>query len=156
MSTKFFKNMKKVIIGSDHAGFEVKERIKKELGDQYEFVDVGTHSSESADYPQYGKAVAQQVAVTPDAQGVLVCGSGEGIMMAASKIPGVRVGLAYSIESATGMREHNNANIVSIPGRNATMDDQVDIVKTFLSTDFSGVERHEKRVEQMMDIEKNN
>ena len=146
--------MKKVVIGSDHAGFDVKERIKKELGDQYEFVDVGTHSSESTDYPQYGKAVAQQVAVTPDAKGITVCGSGEGIMMAASKVPGVRVGLAYSIESAKGMREHNDANIASIPGRNATMDDPIEIVKTFLETDFSHVDRHERRVNQMMEIER--
>jgi len=146
--------MQKVVIGSDHAGYEVKERIKKELGDVYEFVDLGTNSAESVDYPKFGEAVAQQVSVTPGLKGVIVCGSGEGIMMSASKVPGVRVGLGYSVESSRGTREHNNANIISVPGRNATMDDQVDIVRTFLETEFSTEERHARRVQQMMDIEK--
>lgn len=148
--------MQKVVIGSDHAGYEVKERIKKELGSEYEFVDVGTDSPESVDYPKFGEAVAQQVAVSPEAKGVVVCGSGEGIMMSASKVKGVRVGLGYSIESAKGIREHNNGNVLSVPGRNATMDDQVEIVRTFLTTDFSDEQRHHRRVDQMMDIEKHN
>ena len=148
--------MQKVVIGSDHAGYEIKERIKKELGSEYEFVDVGTDSPESVDYPKFGEAVAQQVSVTPDLKGVLVCGSGEGIMMSANKVKGVRAGLGYSVESAKGTREHNNANVIAVPGRNATMDDQVDIVRTFLSTDFSDEERHHRRVDQMMDIEKHN
>lgn len=148
--------MQKVVIGSDHAGYEMKERIKKELGSEFEFVDVGTDSAESVDYPKFGEAVAQQVAVTPDLKGVLVCGSGQGIMMSASKVDGVRVALGYSVESAKGAREHNNANIISVPGRHATMDDQEDIVKTFLNTKFSDEERHHRRVDQMMDIEKHN
>jgi len=148
--------MQKVVIGSDHAGYEVKEQIKKELASEYEFVDVGTHSAEAADYPKFGQAVAQQVAVTPGLKGVVVCGSGEGIMMAASKVKGVRAGLGYSIESARGIREHNNGNVLSVPGRNATMDDPVDIVRTFLTTDFSPEERHHRRVDQLMEIEKHN
>lgn len=148
--------MQKVVIGSDHAGYEMKEHIKKELVSEYEFVDVGTNSAESVDYPKYGEAVAQQVAVTPGLMGVVVCGSGEGIMMAAGKVNGIRAGLGYSIESARGTREHNNANVLSVPGRNATMDDPVEIVRTFLTTDFSDEQRHHRRVQQMMDIEKNN
>ena len=148
--------MKKVIIGSDHAGYELKERIKKELGSEYEFVDVGTNSPDSVDYPKYGKAVAQQVVVSPNTQGVVVCGSGVGISIAANKVPGARCVLAYSKAAAEGGREHNNANIISVPGRLETLDDPVDIVRTFLTTDFSTEPRHARRVQQMMDIEKNN
>lgn len=148
--------MKKVVIGSDHAGFEVKERIKKELGDQYEFIDVGPDNDESVDYPVYAEKVGQQVALSPDVQGVVVCGNGVGICIAANKVNGVRCGLAYSIDAAKCARQHNNANVVSVGGRSPMMDDPVDIVRTFLTTDFSGEERHVKRVEQIMEIERNN
>ncbi|MBU0577223.1 RpiB/LacA/LacB family sugar-phosphate isomerase [Patescibacteria group bacterium] len=146
--------MKKVVIGSDHAGFDVKERIKKELGDQYEFVDVGPDNDEASDYPIYGEKVAQQVAVTPDVQGVVVCGSGIGISIAANKVPGIRAALCYSKEAAQSARQHNDANVISIAGRTKMMDDPATIVKTFLETDFSHVDRHERRVKQMMDIER--
>jgi len=147
---------KKIIIGSDHAGYQMKERIKKELGDQYEFVDLGTDSEESVDYPVYAEKVAQRVAVTPDAQGVLVCGSGIGVSIVANKVDGIRAALCYSKEAAKSAREHNNANIVATAGRSETMDDPVEIVKTFLETDFSHVDRHERRVKQMMEVEKHN
>lgn len=148
--------MKKVLIASDHAGYEVKERIKKELGTEFEFIDLGTNSTDSVDYPKYGEKVAQQVAVTPGAQGVLVCGSGVGISIAANKVPGARCVLAFSKEVAKGSREHNDANIVAVAGRMKMMDDPVEIVRTFLETDFSNEERHARRVKQMMDIERNN
>lgn len=148
--------MKKVVIASDHAGYDVKERIKAELGGVYEFIDLGTNSAESVDYPKYGEKVAQQVTVNTDVQGVLVCGSGVGISIAANKVPGARCVLAYSKAAAEGGRQHNNANIVSVPGRLPAMDDPVEIVKTFLETDFSGEERHARRVKQMMEIESAN
>lgn len=148
--------MKKVLIASDHAGYEVKERIKKELGTEFEFIDLGTNSTDSVDYPKYGEKVAQQVAVTQGAQGVLVCGSGVGISIAANKVPGARCVLAFSKEVAKGSREHNDANIVAVAGRMKMMDDPVEIVRTFLETDFSNEERHARRVKQMMDIEQNN
>lgn len=148
--------MKKVLIASDHAGYEVKERIKKELGTEFEFIDLGTNSTDSVDYPKYGEKVAQQVAVTPGAQGVLVCGSGVGISIAANKVPGARCVLAFSKEVAKGSREHNDANIVAVAGRMKMMDSPVEIVRTFLETDFSNEERHIRRVKQMMEIEKNN
>lgn len=148
--------MQKVVIGSDHAGYEMKERIKKELGSEYEFVDLGTDSTESSDYPVYAEKVGQQVALTPDQKGVLVCGNGVGIAIAANKVKGVRAGLAYSVESAKGARQHNNANVVAVGGRSPMMDDPVEIVRTFLSTEFSGEERHARRVQEMMDIEKRN
>jgi len=148
--------MKKIVIGSDHAGYQMKERIKKELGDQYEFVDLGPDNEESVDYPIYAEKVARQVAVTPDSQGILLCGNGVGITMAANKVHGIRAGLAYSVDSAKQARQHNNANIIATAGRSPVMDDPVEIVKAFLETDFSGDPRHERRVKEMMEIEKHN
>ncbi len=148
--------MNKVVIGSDHAGYEMKERIKKELGDQYEFVDVGPNSSDSVDYPVYAEKVGQQVAMSPSTQGVVICGNGVGIAIAANKVNGIRCGLAYSIETARGARQHNNANVVAVGGRSKMMDDPVEIVKIFLETDFSGEERHVRRVKEIMEIEKHN
>lgn len=148
--------MQKVVIGSDHAGFQMKERIKKELGSEFDFVDVGTDSEESVDYPIYGEKVGQQVAVTPGLKGVLLCGNGVGITIAANKVNGVRAGLAYSVESAQHARQHNDANIVAVGGRSPMLDDPVEIVRTFLTTEFSGEERHARRVQEMMDIEKRN
>jgi len=146
--------MKKVIIGSDHAGFKTKERIKKELGGDYQFIDVGPDGETSVDYPIYAEKVASQVAVTPNSQGVVVCGSGIGVSIAANKVPGIRAALCYSVNSAKLARQHNDANVVATAGREGVMDDPVEIVKTFLSTDFSGEERHARRVKEIMDIEK--
>jgi len=149
--------MKKVIIGSDHAGYAMKEKIKKELGKKYQFVDMGTTDGEkSVDYPVYAEKVAKQVAVTPNSQGVLVCGSGIGVSIAANKVHGIRAALGYSKNAAMLARQHNNANIIATAGREGVMDDPVEIVKTFLETDFSGDERHARRVKEIMEIEKHN
>ena len=148
--------MKKVFIGSDHAGYKMKERIKQELSDKFEIVDMGPDSEGSVDYPVYAEKVANEVATNSDSMGVLLCGNGVGITMAANKVNGVRAALAYSKESAMQTRQHNNANVVATAGRSNVMDDPVDIVKTFLETDFSGEERHARRVQQIMDIEKRN
>jgi ribose 5-phosphate isomerase B len=149
--------MKKIIIGSDHAGFDVKERIKKELGGKYEFVDLGpSDGQKSVDYPIYAEKVAKQVAVTPGSQGVLVCGSGIGVSMAANKVHGIRAALGYSKNAAFLARQHNDANVIATAGREGIMDDPVEIVKTFLETDFSGDERHARRVKEVMEIERHN
>jgi ribose 5-phosphate isomerase B len=146
--------MKKVIIGSDHAGFAVKERIKKELGKKYDFVDAGTDSETSVDYPLYGEKVAQQVAVSPNTQGIAICGSGIGISISANKVPGIRAALCYSKRAAELSRLHNDANVLALAGREKMMDDPVDIARTFLDTEFSGEERHARRVKEMMEIER--
>ncbi|MBN1258164.1 RpiB/LacA/LacB family sugar-phosphate isomerase [Candidatus Peregrinibacteria bacterium] len=146
--------MKKVIIGSDHAGYQTKEKIKKELGGLYEFIDAGPDGETSVDYPVYAEKVASQVAVTPGAEGVLICGSGIGVSIAANKVPGIRAALAYSVNAAKLARLHNDANVVATAGREGVMDDPVEIVKTFLATGFSGEERHARRVKEVMDIEK--
>jgi len=145
--------MKKVVIGSDHAGFSTKEKIKKELGGQYEFIDVGPENEESVDYPVYGEKVAQQVAVTPDSRGVAICGSGIGISITANKVNGIRCALCYSTHVAEMSRLHNDANVLAIAGREPMMDDPVDIVAKFLETDFSDDERHMRRIKKMMEIE---
>lgn len=148
--------MQKVVIGSDHAGYQMKERIKKELGSEFEFVDVGTHNGDSVDYPIYAEKVGQQVAVNPGMRGVLVCGSGIGVSIAANKVNGVRAALCYNKRAAEMSRKHNNANVIATAGREETFDDPVDVVRVFLTTEFSGEERHARRVQQMMDIEKHN
>lgn len=148
-----YKNMKKVVIGSDHAGFELKEKIKAKLGKSYEFLDMGTDSEAPVDYPKYAERVATLVALDPELLGVLVCGSGIGISIAANKIHGARAALAYTKEGAVLARQHNNANIVATAGREKTMDDPVQIVKAFLSTKFSGDARHARRVKMIGDLE---
>jgi len=148
--------MKKVVIGSDHAGFAMKEHIKQELGNKYNFIDLGTDSEVSVDYPVYAERVAQQVTLNQGLQGVLVCGSGIGMSVAANKVPGIRAALAYGIDAARLARQHNDANIVVTAGREKTMDDPVAIVDTFLSTDFPGEERQIRRVKQVMEMEKRN
>ena len=148
--------MRKIIIGSDHAGFLMKEKVKKELGGEYEFVDVGTNSEESVDYPIYAEKVANQVAVTPDMTGVLLCGNGVGMTIVANKVHGVRCALAYSVETAKQGREHNNVNVLATAGRTSLKDNPVEIVRAFLETEFLGEERHDRRVKMITDIEKRN
>ena len=147
--------MKKVVIGSDHAGFHMKEKIKRVLGKKYDFLDMGTDDAEtSVDYPVYAERVATMVALDPDLRGVVVCGSGIGVSIAANKVPGVRAALAYTEKAAQLSRMHNDANVLATAGREETMDDPVKIVKTFLETKFSGEARHARRVKMVKGIEK--
>ena len=147
--------MKKVVIGSDHAGFHMKEKIKKVLGKKYDFLDMGTDDAEtSVDYPVYAERVAQMVAADPQLKGVVVCGSGIGVSIVANKVPGVRAALAYTEKAAQLSRMHNDANVIATAGREETMDDPVKIVKTFLETKFSGEARHARRVKMVNGIER--
>ena len=146
--------MKKVVIGSDHAGFKMKERIKEKLGKTYDFLDMGTDSEEPVDYPVYAARVAEMVAGDPDLMGVVVCGSGIGVTIVANKVPGIRAALAYSENVARLAREHNNANIVATAGREETMDNPVKVVKAFLETKFSNGERHARRLKMITKIER--
>ncbi|MBI5411812.1 ribose 5-phosphate isomerase B [Candidatus Peregrinibacteria bacterium] len=146
--------MKKVVIGSDHAGFALKEVIKRAFGETFEFIDVGTDSEASVDYPVYAEKVGRAVAKDSDALGILVCGSGIGMSIAANKIRGIRAALAYSQNAARLSREHNHANVLVLPGREATMDTPLDIVRAFLDTIFSEEERHARRVREIKKLEK--
>ncbi len=145
--------MKKIIIGSDHAGFKMKEKIKEELKSEYDFIDMGTDNESSTDYPIYGSKVAKQVSITPEGTGIVICGSGVGVSITANKINGIRCALAYNKKTAELSRLHNNANILAIAGREETVDNPIEIVKTFLETEFSNEERHVKRIKLIEKLE---
>ena len=144
----------KIAIGSDHAGFEDKEKVKKqleELGIEYD--DVGTNSTESVDYPIYAKKVAEKVAAGEVEQGILVCGSGNGMQIAANKVRGVRAALAWNEETARLARQHNDANVLSVPARMISPEEVSKVVKSFLDADFEGG-RHARRVGEISEMEK--
>lgn len=141
----------KIIIGSDHAGYALKERIKEFISNHFELAitDVGTYSEESTDYPDYAHKAAKLVtADLENTMGVLICGSGNGISMAANKHPEVRCALSWTEEVAQLARLHNNANMIGLPARFISEELAFDIVRTFLTTDFEGG-RHAKRVEKI-------
>ncbi|MCA1623706.1 MAG: ribose 5-phosphate isomerase B [Acidobacteria bacterium] len=145
---------KKIVIGADHAGFEDKEKIKRqldELGVEYE--DVGTNSAESVDYPIYAGKVAEKVSKGEFEQGILVCGSGNGMQIAANKFRGVRAALAWSEETARLARQHNDANVLSVPARMVSPEEVSKIIKSWLDTEFEGG-RHKRRVEEISELEK--
>jgi len=144
----------KIAIGSDHAGYEEKEKLKTlldQLGIQYE--DLGTLSTESVDYPDYARKVAEEVASGKVDQGLLVCGSGTGMAIAANKVPGVRAAVAWNEEIARLAREHNNANILALAARFTPFDEVAKIVRTWFAAKFDGG-RHARRVDKIRDIER--
>jgi ribose 5-phosphate isomerase B len=146
----YIRSMAEVIpIGSDHAGFQLKERLVEELRALgYEPLDLGTYSPESTDYPDYAHSVASKVEHHDANQGVLLCGSGLGMSYAANRHPGVRAAVAWSPEIARLAREHNDANILILPARFVSEDEGIDILKTWLDTQFAGG-RHSRRVEKI-------
>jgi ribose 5-phosphate isomerase B len=144
----------RIAVGSDHAGFPLKERVRPLLeGAGHEVVDVGTDSDESTDYPRYAADAARMVADGSADRAVLVCGSGVGVSIVANKIDGVRAVNAHDPEEAEMSRRHNNANVLALAGRRITDGDAKDIVESFLATEFEGG-RHERRVEQISAIER--
>lgn len=133
-------------IGADHAGFSLKERLKAELARLgYEPLDVGAHSAESVDYPDYAHAVANRVGHGSAARGVLLCGTGLGMSYAANRHHGVRAAVAWAPEIAKLAREHNDANVLVLPARFVSEDEGVEILRTWLDTRFEGG-RHARRV----------
>ena len=143
----------KIAIGADHAGFEAKEKIKRtleELGVEYE--DLGTDSNDSVDYPDFGARVGRFVAEGRAEKGIIVCGSGIGIAIAANKIPGVRAAQAWNAETARLSRQHNDANVLSIGARVVPETDIPGIVKAFFEAQFEGG-RHQKRIDKISALE---
>jgi ribose 5-phosphate isomerase B len=143
----------KIVVGSDHAGLHLKEHLKgiaEKLG--HEIIDVGTHSEESTDYPDYGAAVGRKVIELEQAgaevRGLCVCGSGIGISIAANKVPGVRAALAYNTTAARLARQHNNANVLCLGERVVGPSVAEDALTTFLDTAFEGG-RHARRVDKL-------
>ena len=143
----------KIALGADHAGFEEKEKLKKTLDDLgVEYEDVGTFSTESVDYPDFAEKVSEKIESGEAEQGILVCGSGIGVAMAANKMHGIRAAQAWNEETARLSRQHNNANVLTIGARVIPETEIPKIVKAWLETDFEGG-RHAGRVEKMMDLE---
>ena len=142
-----------IAIGSDHGGFHLKETIKARLAElNLEFHDFGTYSTESVDYPDIAKEVGEAVAAGDYEQGILICGTGIGISIAANKIKGVRAALCGDVYSAQMSREHNDANILAMGERVIGPGLALMILDTWLKTPFAGG-RHERRVGKISDIE---
>ena len=143
----------KIAVGSDHGGFQLKEIIREWLLEKgYEVADKGTYDEKSCDYPDYGKAVALDVAGGLADQGILVCGTGIGISISANKVDGIRAALCGDTFSARMCRLHNDANILALGQRVTGAGLALDIVEAFLDTGFEGG-RHKARVDKIMQIE---
>ena len=137
----------KIAAASDHGGFALKEEVKKHLMERgIEVLDLGTHSEESVDYPVYGKACGEAVASGKADLGIVVCGTGIGMSIAANKVKGIRCGLCTSVEMARLTKQHNNANILALGGRTTDTGLAMEIVDTWLDTEFEGG-RHQRRVD---------
>jgi len=146
----------RVYLGSDHAGYELKVHLVGELSRRgYETVDVGPHEYDPEDdYPAYCFATGTQVVADPGSLGVVIGGSGNGEQIAANKVPGVRAALAWNEETAQLARLHNDANVVAIGARQHSLADATAFVERFLTTEFSGNERHARRIAQIAEYER--
>ena len=141
-----------IAIGCDHGGFELKQEIMKHLQDRnLEYKDFGCYSTDSVDYPEYGKAVANAVAAGESERGILICGTGIGISITANKVKGIRAALCTDCFMAEATRLHNDANILALGGRVVGAGLALKIVDTFLDTEFSNDERHIRRIAQIED-----
>jgi ribose 5-phosphate isomerase B len=139
----------KISIGNDHAGPEYKKAIVAMLkANGYEVTNYGTDSADSVDYPDFAHPVALDVETKKADFGIIICGSGNGIAMSANKHQGIRAALCWMKEIAVLARQHNNANIISIPARYTSIPQAVEMVQTFLNTDFEGG-RHQNRVDKI-------
>lgn len=139
----------KVYIGSDHAGYELKQRIlEKFTKEGLQFIDKGTYSKESTDYPDFAHAVAGAVAEDSEAMGIVICGSANGVAMSANKHAGIRCAICWNEEITELARLHNNANVIALPARFVSENEALGMLHTFFSTDFEGG-RHARRVDKI-------
>ncbi|MBI4317660.1 MAG: ribose 5-phosphate isomerase B [Chloroflexi bacterium] len=144
----------KIGIGCDHAGFDLKEVIKRLLVEWgYRYEDFGTHDRQQCDYPDFTRAVAEAVAASNCDLGIFVCGTGVGPTMVANKVRGVRAALCGDTFSAHNSREHNDANMLCLGARVIGEGLAADIVKTWLNASFSGEERHRRRLAKMTQLD---
>ncbi|MEA3328920.1 MAG: ribose 5-phosphate isomerase B, partial [Candidatus Omnitrophota bacterium] len=144
----------RIIIGSDHAGYRLKEQIKKSLlKTKHKVIDAGTGDLESCDYPEYGVKAARAVSLKKVDRGILICGTGIGMSMVANKLPGIRAALCHNMKGACLSREHNNANILVLAARFTSKDLAVRITMLWLKTGFHGG-RHRRRLKKLTAIEK--
>lgn len=138
----------KIYIASDHAGYALKALIKEHFGAQFEWEDLGTHSAESVDYPDFAHPLAAAVAEEEGRRGILICGTGNGVAMTANKHANIRAALCWDSAIAQLARQHNNANVVVLPARFISPETAFDIITAFFQTDFEGG-RHAKRVDKI-------
>jgi ribose 5-phosphate isomerase B len=144
----------KIALGADHAGYDLKQLLKDHIEKSgHQVKDLGTHASDSVDYPDYAREVAHDVARHDSDFGVLVCGSGVGMSITANKVAGIRAANVGSEQAARLSREHNNANILALGARVVREADALKIVDAFINTPFAGG-RHERRVDKIAQIEK--
>lgn len=142
----------KIGIGSDHGGFALKEEIKKYFDEKsIAYIDYGTNSTDSVDYPEYGEKVGEAVVNGEVERAIVICGTGIGISISANKVDGIRCALCSDTYSARMSREHNDANILALGGRVLGVDLAIEIVQTWLNGKFQGG-RHERRVKKMNEI----
>lgn len=145
----------KVFIGADHGGYGVKEKLKGFLKNKrVDFVDLGTYNSDPMDYPDVASKVAKQVAKSKGSRGILVCGSGTGMVIAANKVKGIRAAVAYDPYSAKMSRVDNDSNILGLRARFFPYEKTKKIVSTWLSTKFSNKKRHKDRIRKIARLEK--
>jgi ribose 5-phosphate isomerase B len=137
----------KIAIGADHAGYEYKQAVQA-MFPEIEFKDFGTHSVESADYPDFAHAVASAVESGEFTYGFLLCGSANGVAMTANKHQGIRAAICWKQDVAVPARTHNNANVLCIPARHVSLNEAKSIIQTFLTEEFEGG-RHARRVDKI-------
>ncbi len=137
-----------IAIGNDHAGTELKFSIIEAYQDRYIFINHGTDSNESVDYPDFVHPVANDVESEIADFGIVICGSANGVCMTANKHIGIRAGLAWNKEVATLIKQHNNANVICIPARFLSTEEALDVLQTFIDQDFEGG-RHQNRIDKI-------
>ena len=137
--------MKKIFIASDHAGFEIKRRLVEHFSKLLE--DLGTNSNNRVDYPDFAHSLVNNINKNPKSKGILICGTGVGMSIVANRNPEIRAGLAFNSEIAKLIRQHNDANILVLPGRFIDIQEAIKCVDNFLETDFESG-RHKKRIEK--------
>ncbi len=138
---------KKIFIASDHAGFQLKDNILKKINN-FQIKDLGTDSEEKVDYPDFAFKLVSEVNISNKNGGILICGSGNGMAIAANRFKNIRAGLAFNPEIAKLLRQHNNANILVLPGRFMDVNEAIKCINNFFSSDFDGG-RHQSRIEKI-------
>lgn len=138
----------KIYIGSDHAGVDFKELIKRHFSGKFEFEDVGTFTTESVDYPDFAHKVAESVLNDEGSLGILICGTGNGMAITANKHAGIRAALCWAPEIAALAKQHNNANVIVLPARFIPSDVAIAVLSAFFDAEFEGG-RHQRRIDKI-------
>lgn len=138
----------KIYIGSDHAGVDLKEIVKQHFASRFEFVDAGTFTNDSVDYPDFAHQVAENVLKDEQGRGILICGTGNGMAITANKHAGIRAALCWAPEIAALAKQHNNANIIVLPARFISAQVAIDTLESYFNAEFEGG-RHQRRIDKI-------